>query len=109
MARCQHISKDSAATIRILRATGNQSRDTIKELAKQSPQGYPSLFTLWIREEAPMCGRFNPPRPGQSLVQGLLDSRPLNRANMEIEDLLMRVAMGDRGDLPRGILHQPFR
>ena len=71
-------------TIRILRATGNASyHSAIRKVAEESASGSShrssSLFALWIREDVLMCGTFNrQPRPGMSLVQQLLDTRPFD-------------------------------
>jgi len=94
----EHLAKarPNETVIRVLRATANESwADTIRRIATK--QDVPdNVYTLWIREEVPLCGRFNPPREQQSLVEKLLD-----RERISHTDLLLRAL----GKTPANILH----
>ena len=84
--------------IRVLRVTANESwHDIIRKIATTSsvPDNF---YTLWIRENIPTVGCFNPPREGQSLVQQLLD-----RERLDPIECILRVF----GVPPQNILRRP--
>ena len=65
--------------IRVIRATANESwEEAIRCIATKPDLTPPNMFTLWIREDVPMCGQFNPKNPSLSLVDQLLDRRPFS-------------------------------
>lgn len=57
----------------VIRVTANESwSDCVRSIATQDD--LPSnVYTLWIREDIGLCGRFNPLNPDMSLVEQLLD------------------------------------
>lgn len=67
--------------IRVLRATGNQSyHEKIHELAtREVPE---NIYTVWIREDVSILGRFNPPQNDLSLSDQLLDVQPMDLISM---------------------------
>eukprot|EP00397_Hematodinium_sp_SG-2012_P061176 GEMP01080639.1.p1 GENE.GEMP01080639.1~~GEMP01080639.1.p1 ORF type:complete len:206 (+),score=40.95 GEMP01080639.1:315-932(+) len=85
--------KESTIVLRVLRATGNQSRRAmIRELALMETPS--NVYTLWIREDISSCGKFSKPlNKEHTLVQQLLDSHPFN-----ILDAVYETPRSDRPD-----------
>jgi len=83
--------------IRIIRVTANESwSDCVRSIATQDNLSS-NIYTLWIREDVALCGRFNPLNPDMSLVEQLLDRRELS-----IEDLLLdRLGINDENIFSR--------
>eukprot|EP00397_Hematodinium_sp_SG-2012_P012407 GEMP01012576.1.p1 GENE.GEMP01012576.1~~GEMP01012576.1.p1 ORF type:complete len:599 (+),score=98.08 GEMP01012576.1:54-1850(+) len=79
--------KESTIVLRVLRATGNQSRRAmIRELALMETPS--NVYTLWIREDISSCGKFSKPlNKEHTLVQQLLDSHPFNGRLERLERL----------------------
>eukprot|EP00397_Hematodinium_sp_SG-2012_P051543 GEMP01060451.1.p1 GENE.GEMP01060451.1~~GEMP01060451.1.p1 ORF type:complete len:192 (+),score=32.94 GEMP01060451.1:168-743(+) len=78
--------KEKAIVLRVMRATGNQSRRAdIRELALMETPS--NVYTLWIRESLPSCGYFEPLNKELSLVEQLLDSHPFNGRLERLERL----------------------
>ncbi len=73
--------------IRVIRVTANESwSDCVRSIATQDD--LPSnVYTLWIREHVPFCGRFNPLNPDMSLVEQLLDRQDLSFETLMLEQL----------------------
>ena len=70
--------------IRIIRVTANDSwSDCVRSIATQDNLP-PNVYTLWIREDVALCGRFNPLDPAMSLVEQLLDKQEFS-----FEELLL--------------------
>ncbi len=76
--------------IRVIRVTANESwSDCVRSIATQDD--LPSnVYTLWIREDEPFCGRFNPLNPAMSLVEQLLDRQELSLEALMLERLGIR-------------------
>lgn len=83
--------------IRIIRVTANEFwSDCVRSIATQDNLSS-NIYTLWIREDVALCGRFNPLNPDMSLVEQLLDRRELS-----IEDLLLdRLGINDENIFSR--------
>jgi len=82
---CAQLRPDTLV-LRVLRATGNaNNHEEIREVVSQkSPD---NVFTLWIREDVPTCGKFTRPlNPSDSLLTQLLDANPLDFASSSLLD-----------------------
>ena len=73
--------------IRVIRVTGNESwAGCIRSIATRDD--VPSnVYTLWIREDVALCGRFNPLNPDMSLVEQLLDVQEFSFETLLLERL----------------------
>jgi len=85
----EHIARNNPKdmVVRVIRATANETwGDSIHDIATKhdTPK---NMFTLWIREDVPMCGRFNPPNPRLSLVEQLLDRSAFSLIDSMLESL----------------------
>lgn len=63
-------ARKDCLVLRVLRAVGNRKESVRTVVAQDTPN---NVFTLWVREDAPMCGKFNPPRQGLSIAEQLCD------------------------------------
>jgi len=64
-------ARKDCIVLRVLRAVGGNRKEIVRKLAsKPTPK---NVFTLWIREDVVLCGKFNAPKPGLSLVDQLCD------------------------------------
>lgn len=76
-----------AMIIRVIRVTANDSwEDCVRSIATK--QDVPNnIYTLWICEDVPMCGRFNPLNPSLSAIEQLLDKHTNSFVDTLLEHL----------------------